>query len=198
MGEAVLEEPGEAHALHELLDALLHLLLGHVQDAVLVVDPHGLGDDVTGSHARIQRGVGILEHHLHALAGGDQILVLQLREVLAIEFHFARRRPVKLGHGSRGGGFAATGFTYEPEGLALLELEVDAIDSVDGALLSAHEAAPEGEVHLEFIDFQQGIVLGHGYFSSEYSQQPTVRPLSNVFQAGYFRLQMSIALSQRG
>ena len=31
VGVAVLEEAGEAHALHELLDPLVHLLLGHVR-----------------------------------------------------------------------------------------------------------------------------------------------------------------------
>ena len=105
---------------------------------------------------------------------------------------------MQLGHGAGRGGLAAAGLAHEPEGLALLELEVDAVDGVDVALLAAQEAAPEGEVHLEVLDVEQGFVGGHGYFSSEYNQQPTVRPFSNVFQAGYFRLQMSMALSQRG
>ena len=128
------------------------------EDAALLVDPHGLGDDVAGGHARVERRVGILEDHLHVLAGGDQVLGLELGEVLALEDDLAGGGPVELGDGAGGRGLAAAGLADEAEGLALLDLEVDAVDRVDVALLAAQEAAPEGEVHLEVLDVEQGFV----------------------------------------
>ena len=41
---------------------------------------HAFGDDLADAHARVERGVGILEHHLHALA--QRFPVANLPDVL--------------------------------------------------------------------------------------------------------------------
>ena len=62
----------EADQLQQLGDARLDLGLG--QDLVHV---HRLGDDLADGHARIERGVGILEDHLHLLAHRRHLVALE-------------------------------------------------------------------------------------------------------------------------
>ena len=60
----------------------------------LVASPR-LGDDVARRHPCVQRGVGILEHHLHAAAEIQQLLATQAERVDAVEAHDARIGPLQ-------------------------------------------------------------------------------------------------------
>jgi hypothetical protein len=48
------------------------------------------GDDVARRHPRVQRGVRILEHHLHPAAERQQLLAAQAERIHAVEAHCAR------------------------------------------------------------------------------------------------------------
>src|SRR5262245_32609157 len=54
-----------------------------------------LGDDLTHSHARIERGVGILEDHLHLLAHRDHGVPIEPGQIGALEANLATRRIVE-------------------------------------------------------------------------------------------------------
>ena len=70
------------------------------------------------SAARVERRDRVLEDHLDLRALLAHLLVLQRRQVLAVEAHVAAGGPGELHHGPTGGGLAATGLAHEAEGLA--------------------------------------------------------------------------------
>ena len=66
-----------------------HVAVAPALVEALVAAPR-LGDDVARRHARVQRGVWILEHHLHTAAERQQLLAAQAERVDAVEPHGAR------------------------------------------------------------------------------------------------------------
>src|SRR5256885_14226690 len=70
--------------------------LGLLLPACEVMDLDRLADDVAHGHARIQRGVRILEDHLHAAAHLAHLLAAELGELDAVELHLAGRRLLEL------------------------------------------------------------------------------------------------------
>ena len=60
MGEAVQMIGMQAHQPHQLLEAPVDL-----GPAEAAMDAHGLGDQIADPPARVEGGIGILEHHLH-------------------------------------------------------------------------------------------------------------------------------------
>src|SRR5256885_15743653 len=87
-----------------------------------------LADDVAHGHARIQRGVRILEDHLHAAAHLAHLLAAELRELDTVELHLAGRRLVELEDRAPSRRLPATGLAHKAERLALLDEEVDPVD----------------------------------------------------------------------
>ncbi len=77
----------------------------------------------------IQRGIGILEDHLHFAAHLAQRFTLEGGDFLAFKFHTARCGAVKLQNGASGGGFTAAAFTHQPQRFAFINMEADAINS---------------------------------------------------------------------
>ena len=76
--EAVQEVRREAAFVHDVQDELLHtgvLFLDHV------VRLHALADDLADAHARVQRGIRILENELHIAAQAAHLVVLQSGKV---------------------------------------------------------------------------------------------------------------------
>ena len=80
---------------------------------------HRLGDDLADRHARIERGVGILEDHLHLLAHGDQ---LARGRAVAMSTPSKRISPrgriVEAQHEAAEGRLAAAGLADQAERLA--------------------------------------------------------------------------------
>ena len=79
--EPVQEVGREAAVVHDLEDHLLHtgvLLLDHV------VRLHTLADDLADAHARVQRGIRVLEDELHVAAQTAHLVVLQSCKVDAV------------------------------------------------------------------------------------------------------------------
>ena len=62
-----------------------------------------------------------------------------------------------------GGGFAAAGFADQTHGMAALEVEGNAIDSLDMTHGLGHQAALDGEVFFKLVDHQNIlIIIGDG------------------------------------
>ncbi len=122
-----------------------------------IVDLQRLGDDVADRHARVQRRVGVLEDHLHLAAHLAHLAAVQLGQVLAVEDDLAAGRLVELQDGAAGGGLAAAGLADQAEGLALLDVERDAVDGLDRADLALEDdALGQREVHDQVVDLQAG------------------------------------------
>ena len=74
----------EADELHQLHDALAALLLVFAQ----LMHVERFADDVLDRHARVERGVRVLEDHLHLLAVGQHVnLDLLAQDGLAVGVH---------------------------------------------------------------------------------------------------------------
>ena len=78
----------EADRLEQLGDALLALGLG-----ADVVDLERLADDVADAHARVERGVRVLEDDLHVAAQRVHLAARRLHDVDALEGDVAAGRP---------------------------------------------------------------------------------------------------------
>ena len=66
-------------------------------------------------------------------------------------------------HDARERGLAAPGLAHEPDGLARVDLEVDAVDRVDVAdVVLDQDALRDREVLLEALDTDQRLALGRG------------------------------------
>ena len=106
-----------------------------------------LTDELADCLARVQRGEGVLEDHLHLLAQGAHFFAGIVGDVLTVEENTAGGRLNELEDGAPGGGLAAAGFAHDAEGLALLDGKADTVDRVE---LAGGGAEIFGEVlHLE-------------------------------------------------
>ena len=110
--------------------------------------------DVRHGHARVQRGIRILEHHRRLRA---ELLQVRFRlDGLAIVNDFARRRLVQLEDGAPNSRLAAAGFAHQTERFALIDGEGHIIDRLQR--LGAEEAHVDVKVFFQSFDFQQWLV----------------------------------------
>ena len=123
---------------------------------LVLVEDDRLGDLVSDRVDRVQRRHGLLEDHGDVVAADlAQLGLGDLREVLALEQDLAARDPTRgLGdqaHDRVGrDALAAAGLAHDPEGLALGDREVDAVDGLDRAGVGV-------EVGLEALELEQGL-----------------------------------------
>ena len=144
----------DAHGLEQL--AHLGLALRAVAH---LVHEQRLADDVAHGHAPVEARVGVLEDHLHAAPLLAQGAAGEMREVGARVEHAPGRRADELQDGAARRALAAAALADQPERLALLDLEVDAVDRVDGAHLALEDdAAGDREVDAQVLDRDQGLV----------------------------------------
>src|SRR5579859_1895793 len=148
---AVSEVRIEADNAEQLLDALLFLLALFRQ----TVDLERFGDQVSDRHACIQAGVRVLEDHLHLAPLLAHGFGAQPGQVLAEEVDPASGWLVELEDGPAGGAFAASGLTYQPERLALVDRERDIVHCSHRANLSLEKTFGDREMHLEVFDTQK-------------------------------------------
>ena len=107
------------------------------------VDDERLFEDGADGFARVERAVGVLEHHLDAEAqaaalggaGGFGLSPVEQEDAVAGRFEQGR-------HAGEGG-FAAAGFADDGQRLGLAELERDAVDGAHRAA-RAEQAAADG------------------------------------------------------
>ncbi len=136
--------------LHFLLDDV-GALSGHLERE---------GDVVAHAHMRIER-IGLEHHRQPPLRRAD------LRHVLAVDEHLARGHILQSRDETQKRGLAAARGTDEDGELAVLDVEIDAVDDIDGA---------EGLSDLLQLN------AAHGGFSLwPYFTAPNVRPRTSCF-----------------
>jgi len=123
----------QAHAADQFVDAPVRG--GALRHAAC---PQAFHDRLAHRHARMQRGIGILEHDLHLAAQQAHLAGRHLVEVAAVEQHLAAGLAHQVEDHAAKRRLARTGFAHQPQRLAAPDLEVDAIDG-------AHFVAAEGQ-----------------------------------------------------
>src|SRR6185295_4521389 len=134
----------QADALEQLRYALPSRPL-----AAVAVQLQGLGDDIAGPHARIERRERVLEDDLHALAQGPQLGLAEPGELLALEPDAARRWLDQAQDGAPDRGLAAPRFADQADGFGRADRETDIVDGVHMAHRAPQQAAPHGKVFLQ-------------------------------------------------
>ena len=115
----------QAHELHQLLDLALDLVPRH-----RAVQAERGPDDGADRLARVQRGVRVLEDHLHVSTQLPELAPLEVRDVLAVEPDLALRRIEEPHHDAGERRLAAPGLADQAERLAGVDLQVHAVDRV--------------------------------------------------------------------
>ena len=154
MGVAVRHIGQQAHHVQQLAHARLHGLpvAGHA------VYLERFRNQVTDLHARIQRCERVLIDHLHGAPELLLPLTLEASQVLAIEQDAAVTGGQHLHDGQTSSGFAAAAFADQPQCLAAIERERDAVDSLHSANLAFEQhALRDRKVHLQVFDAKNRI-----------------------------------------
>ncbi len=121
------------------------------------------GDDGVDPEARIEARIGVLEDHLDAAAKlPARLRLLRIAHRDAVDDHFARSRRQQPDHHARHGGFARAGFADQREGLALDDIEADAVDRLEKFQMAAFQHAIEpwfGDVEdaAQIVDVDEGM-----------------------------------------
>ena len=110
-----------------------------------------VGDALRHGHARVQRGVAVLEHHLHLPAHGVHRDAVAVADRIAVEHHVAGVGLDQPHQQPRGGGLAAAGFADDAEGLALADGEGDVVHRLHGRDLAVQQAAAHREVLAQVV-----------------------------------------------
>jgi hypothetical protein len=125
------------------------------------VDGHRLGDGVAHRQTRVEAGVGVLEHDLHAAAELAQGGAARFRHVLPVEADAPGAGLDQAHDEARGGGLAAAGLAHQRQGFAAAEREAHPVHGAHRADPAGPEQAfPHRVVLGEVCDFEQR--RGHG------------------------------------
>jgi hypothetical protein len=149
---AVAIRRGEPDLLHQLLYE--RGLLGAVRDGAM--DAERPRDDLAHPHLRVQRGVGILEDHLHVAPRSANFVGTLARQVLAAKQDLAAGRAMELQDGASGGRLPAAALSDQAERLAAKDIEGDAVHCLEVAR-GASDADPSanGEVELQLPHLEE-------------------------------------------
>src|SRR5262245_17934548 len=155
--EAMAELLPEPDGVEELADAPVEL--ASLRDPV---QAERLADDLAARHARVERGVRILEDDVHLAPVRSERAAREARDVVAAEPDRAVRgleQPVDAVADRR---LAAARLADEAEHLARGERERDAVDRVHD-LAAARDAPPEREVLHERLDLEHRWARGDAH-----------------------------------
>ena len=119
-----------------------------------VVDQR-LGDDVADPQPRVERRIRVLEHHLQLAAIGPHPVTRQRVDALAADPDLAGGRLDQLEDGLARGRLAAAALADEAQGLALRDVERDAVDGVDLADGALQQPLSDREVLDQVPDREQ-------------------------------------------
>src|SRR5215207_2305437 len=209
------ERAGDADALalaaRELVRVAAHVVgvepdrFEKVDDAGLIlgrrvresVDRQRLVDDGADGHARVERGVGVLEDDLHVAPKRGQLGAAERRHVLALEPHLARGRFDQAQDAAPGRRLAAARLADEPERLAGFELEADAVDGVHPFDVAREQAALHREALHERLDAQQRLRHAARPRLASCSTQATLWPGVTSTSGGVALTQAALAKRQR-
>ena len=141
------------------------------------VDQQRLAHVLQEVHAGVERGIGILEDHLHVLAQvlhlrrgqfGDVEVVL----LAAPEPDFTVRHVVGAHDDAARRGLATAAFADQAQGLAGPDVEADPVNGLDVADRLGQEAALDGKVFPEVLDVQQHLLgtSGRGVWTAAHAR----------------------------
>jgi hypothetical protein len=126
------------------------------------VNLHRLAHDPRDAVARVERGEGILEDHLHPATQFADASLATLRDVLAVKEDPARRRLVETQDCAADGRLPAARLADEAERLAPLDLKRHVINRFDVADVAIEQqAALDREVDLQVLERDERSVLRH-------------------------------------
>ena len=114
-----------------------------------------LAQDLADRHARIERGVGVLEDDLRLPAERAQLVGVEREQVAALETDAAGIRLDQAQHQPADGGFAAAGFADQRQRLAGIDMEADAVDRPDERRRPAEQIARGREMLDQVFGFEQ-------------------------------------------
>ena len=169
---------GKTDGVHQRLDMLF--AFGGI--GVHVEDNQGLRDDVFHGHARVERGIGVLEDDLHLLAALLEGCGVHFGDVPAVKVNLALSRFEKMQDGAPKRAFSAPGFTDDAECMTAFNGKIDIVDGVQHALGCF-------EVFFQMPDFQQCISHGeYPPFQSVCSGQSVRARLQNIRVLHFYSL----------
>jgi hypothetical protein len=126
------------------------------------VNLHRLAHDPRDAVARVERGEGVLEDHLHPASQLADASLAALGDVLAVKEDPAGGRLVEAQDRAADGRLPAPGLADEAERLAALDLQRDVINRLDVADMAVEQdPALDREVDLQVLERNQGPVLTH-------------------------------------
>ena len=138
--------------------------LVHAIGRVPTIDPQRFGDDLVDLHARVQRRIRVLEHHLKVLPCTPQAGPAMREELLAVQVDLTARRFEQTEHDLGQRGLSATGFTDHAQRRASLQFEGDVLERME--LLLAPQPATDIEGLFKIFGNQQCVlarpVMGNG------------------------------------
>ena len=166
--------------VEKLADALNAFLLG-----AHAVNGHGLGDDLTDGHTRVERSIRILEDKLHLATHVLDLMLAHLGNIFTLEEHLTGGRLGQAHDGATRRGLTATRLTNQTKGLARINLERNVIycrDNTLGEALGEH-AGLSGELLREVLDLQQRSTLVGicHYASPPFLESLRVRDVTGAF-----------------
>ena len=120
------------------------------------MQPQRLADDLAGPLARVERGVGVLEDHLHLAPQRPHLPPREAGDLAPVEADRARGRLDQLQDRAAERRLAAARLADQAERLAAPDAEADAVDRADLVDLAVdQEPAPDREVLDEVGDLEQ-------------------------------------------
>ena len=128
------------------------------------VHPERFADRAADRMSRVERGEGILEDHLHSASQRPQLGLAQVRDVGSLEQHAPAGRLVQPEHRPTDGRLPATRLTDEPDRLAALDRQRDAVDGLDVADVAIEEDSTldrEPDTKVVQLDERRRAVLAH-------------------------------------
>src|SRR3954447_267363 len=134
-------------------------------------------DDLPDPFAWVQRGVGVLEDHLHLPPQRSHLAAAEARDLPPFESDRAGGRLDQLQHRPAGGRLAAAGLADQAERLAALDPEADPVDRphlVDFAV--DQDSALDREVLDEVVDLEQGRAVVHQADASDAGASSPIWP----------------------
>ena len=112
-------------------------------------------DGLLDRQARVERGVRVLEHHLHLPAQRAQPRRVVGPHEGPVERDAPRVGPDEMHEQARGRRLAAAGLAHDPEHLAGADGEVDVVDRLHPRHRAVEDAAPHREVLAQAPDVEQ-------------------------------------------
>ena len=180
-GVAVEDVAREPDAVEQRAALLVDLVARHAADL------QRRGEDLADALAGVQRGLRVLEDHLHLAADRLHLPATGLGDVLAMEADRARGRRQQPHEHADQRRFAAPGLADDPERLTRVEMEGDVVDGVDvrGGAIDDHPGL-DREQHSQMVDLEQLPIglgglsghrgIGHQLFTSEADSRPIRSP----------------------